>query len=91
MMHGSISFGGNVAKWASGKGWVETVHTERLFLDSWPGLLHAAPPSDRPGRFPAIARRSIRATYRPVDGAVISRIRPSEWAAKWFTLAWLRD
>ena len=27
---GSISFGGKVAKWAPGKGWVETVQTERL-------------------------------------------------------------
>ena len=28
--HGSISFGGNTAKWAPGNGWVATVQTDRL-------------------------------------------------------------
>src|SRR5690606_19548348 len=36
-MHGSTSFSGNVAKWASGNGCVAMVQTERLLLPNAPG------------------------------------------------------
>lgn len=48
-IQGSIRFGGKVAKCACGNGFVGIVHTVRL---DYPILLHALPPSSRPGIFP---------------------------------------
>ena len=46
-MQGSISFGGKVAKWAPGKGWVVTVQTERLLRPA-AGLPTGSPREARP-------------------------------------------
>src|SRR5260370_32666034 len=53
LMHGSISAGGKVAKWACGKGEVATVQTERLlrplpYLYSFPLSLSFPDPSTLP-------------------------------------------